>query len=331
MKLIVAILCFCLVGPAAWAIDPTVYTDDSSVIGGGARPLGMGRAFVAIVDDADAPLINPAGNASLKTPQLITMFTNLMGEIYYAEYCTAIPTKLGVIGAAYVNTGTSHVEIDLADDLIVYADYHDTLFILSYSSPLARFVNIGRNVFVGLNLKYFSRGWTGGYSNTATGLSADFGVKYVVTPYLSLGFNRQNFLPVDFGGVVRSTSGAEESIAGLYKVGVAIKPFHFKRKLLLAYDVDLPSQSGRPVTSHIGAEYKATQAFMVRAGFDQSIDAASATRVTWNPSVGLSITMKRFRLDYAYHAYYNDPNLATYYLSLSFMASDENILEGEVY
>ena len=316
-----------LLQPAFPGYAVTGTTNDPLLIGGGARPLGMGRAFVAIVDDSDAPLINPAGIATIKSPQLLTMFTNLLGEVYYAEITGAVPSANGTFAAAYVTTGVNHVLTPI-DSTLVYTDYYDNTLILSYSSPLARFFDYGRNLWFGANLKTFSRGFTGGTYATASGWSADFGLKLVVNPYFSLGFNRQNLVPVNLGNVIKWSTGAEDAIAGIYKFGAAIRPKPFARRLLLALDLDLPAQSGRPTTMHAGGEYQINNNFIVRSGLDQSVDAASPNSASWNPTAGISVALGGFRLDYTFHDYTNDPSLATSYVSLSVQAEPGRVLEG---
>ncbi|MBI5700473.1 hypothetical protein HZC34_01335 [Candidatus Saganbacteria bacterium] len=120
-------------------------TDDAMTVGGGARPIGMGKAFVAVSDDADAPFINPAGLASLKGPQAMSMFTNLLNEVYYMEYSGAVPTPYGTIGAGYITTGVNNIPTTPP------TDYYDSLFLVSYSTPLGRFFRYGKNIFVGAN------------------------------------------------------------------------------------------------------------------------------------------------------------------------------------
>jgi long-subunit fatty acid transport protein len=308
---------------------PIALTDDPMVIGGGARPIGMGRAFSAVADDADAPFINPAGLAGLKGPQLMTMFTNLLGEVYYTEYAGAMPTTFGTLGIGYVNTGVSRVTVPVGSSF-VYADYHDTLLLLSYGTPLSRFFFYGRNLYAGLNAKIFSRGWTGGYTESASGFNLDLGLKYVLTPYLTFGLNRQNFLPMSLGGVVKLSSGAEEAIAGVTKLGVAVKPIPWGGKVLFAYDVDLPAQSGRPVTMHFGTEWKVSPNLTVRGGLDQSVDAAAASGTSWNPAFGASTELGGFRVDLAHHPYYNDPALANNYISFSYQGAPWYALSGEI-
>ena len=299
-------------------------TDDAMTVGGGARPIGMGRAFTAIADDADAPFINPAGIAAMKGPQAMGMYTNLMGEVYYHEFSGAIPTPYGTVGAGYITTGVNDIPT-----LPLPSDYYDSLFLVTYSVPLARFFNYGRNVFVGANFKVFNRGYTGGISQFATGYSADAGMLVVVNPHLSLGICRQNFLPVSMGGVIRLSGGAEESLSSILKVGLAAKPLPWP-KLLAAIDADIPEQTGRPFTAHIGAEWKENEFITVRAGLDESVDAATATKASWNPALGISFAYGGFRIDYAYHSYYNDPSLANNYVSLSYIGEPWFALKGGV-
>ncbi|MBI5699819.1 hypothetical protein HZC35_05945 [Candidatus Saganbacteria bacterium] len=297
-------------------------TDDAMTIGGGARPIGMGRAHVAIVEDADAPFINPAGLAAIKGPQAMSMFTNLLGEVYYSEVSGAVPTQNGTVGVGYITTGVNNIPTAGTP-----TDYYDSLLLFSYSVPLGRFFNYGRNVFLGANYKIFNRGYTGGVNQYATGQSADFGMKVILSPNLSLGFCRQNILPVSMGGVIRLSAGAEESLASLVKIGAAIKPTVLP-KVVIAIDSDLPQQTGRPVTSHLGVEWEANDYLMLRAGADQSVDPGSTGLASWNPSYGTSLGYKGFRIDYAYHAYYNDPALATHYVSLSYIGAPWYALKG---
>lgn len=305
-------------------------TDDSSVIGGGARALGMGRAYTAIADECDAPLINPAGIASLKSPEIMTMNTTILNEVYYYEVTAASPSKIGTIGMCYVTTGTSGVLVP--PDYKLLADYYDSMFLLSYSSPFSRFFDYGHNVFFGTSLKLFNRGWNGGYNQSALGFSADLGLKLIMSPYLSFGLNRQNVLPVSLGGVIKWQGGMEESLATITKLGVAVKPIQFNKNLLLSYDVDLPSESTRPLTMHMGAEWQAFKNIAIRGGFDQSIDAASASKTSWSPSLGVSLgfgSSSIFRIDYAYHPYYNDAALASSYISLFYQGEAFSALKGD--
>jgi hypothetical protein len=299
-------------------------TDDAMTIGGGARPIGMGRAHVAVAEDSDACFINPAGLASLKGPEAMAMNTNLLGEVYYYEVSGAVPTPNGTFGVGYITTGVNDIPTTP-----IPSNYYDSMVTLTYATPLANFLNYGNNVFVGANYKIFNRGYTGGITNTGTGVSADLGFKFVVNRHLSFGINRQNILPVSMGGVIRLSGGAEESLAGITKIGAVIKPVPWP-KLLIAIDADLPAQIGRALTEHVGFEWKENQFVTLRAGFDQSVDPATESKASWNPAFGTSLTYGGLRVDYAYHPYYNDPSLATSYVSLSYIGPSLFAMKGTV-
>jgi hypothetical protein len=323
MKNLIVVLSLVIFGllPAWAAVIGS--TDDAMTIGGGARPIGMGRAHTAVVEDSDAAFINPAGLAGLKGPEAMAMNTNLLGEIYYYEFSGAMPTPRGTWGIGYITTGVTDIPTTPP------SDYYDSLLTLSYATPLANFFTYGKNVFVGANYKIYNRGYTGGTNEAATGYSADLGALFVINQHLTFGICRQNILPVSMGGVLKLSGGAEESLAGITKVGVAVKPVPWP-KLLIALDADLPAQTGRPVTAHLGCEWKENQFITLRAGLDQSVDPATESKTSWNPSFGTSINYGGMRVDYAYHPYYNEPSLATSYVSLSYIGPPLFALKGKV-
>jgi hypothetical protein len=293
-------------------------TDDPLVVGGGARPLGMGRAFAALAGDADAVFVNPAGAASLKEPQAMAMFANLLGgAVYYSEYCGALPAEFGSISLGFIDTGVKDITT-IVNSQEVLTDYYDSVLALNYASPLSRFFQYGENVLVGLNFKIFSRGFTGGYNQSSSGFSSDFGIKYVMSPYLNFALVRQNFLPVSLGAGINTGGGAQEAVAGMTKLALAVKPVPFDGTLALAGEIDIPSLSGDPTTTHLGVEWKATPNFFVRAGLDDNVDSSAPGGASFNPTIGTSLLYAGFRMDYAYHPYYNDPALAASYISFSY-------------
>jgi hypothetical protein len=318
-----------VLGPAR-AADPVTVTDDPLVIGGGARPLGMGRAFAAVADDADAIFINPGGLGSLKAPQAMAMFTNLLGgEIYYSEYCGAIPADFGAVGIGYISTGVNHIP-SFVNSTEVFTDYYDSVVAFNYSSSLARFFRYAENVYAGCNLKVYSRGFSGYYNQASSGFSGDLGIKYVMSPYLNFAVARQNFIPVSLGAGIKTGSGIEEALGGITKVAAAFKPKPLGGKVLIAADLDIPAQSGQPATGHLGSEWKMSPYVSLRAGLDQSIDAATASGTSMNLTLGTSFHYGGFRMDYAFHPYYNDPALATSYFSFSYAGAPWFAMKGQV-
>jgi hypothetical protein len=307
-------------------------TGDPSSIGGGARPIGMGRAFSAIADDADAMFINPAGVAAIKGPQAMTMFSNLLEDVYYTEFTGEIPSPYGTFGLGYFNSAIGNVPTTINSTETVPADYNDSVLVFNYSSPLGRFFEYGRNIFVGVNYKIFNRGWSGGITDSATGSNADFGVKYIYNQYLSFGLVRANFIPYAMGALLKwsGTQESEESFTTLTKVGIAVKPpMPYELNVTMDYDIDLPSVSGQPNTSHVGLEWKVNKFLALRGGYEEMPDSNSPTLTTWIPSAGVSLGYDGFRFDYAYRPFYNNTSLATYYISLSYIGEPWYALKGE--
>jgi hypothetical protein len=299
-------------------------TDESTRIGGGARPVGMGRAFVAVSDDSDAIFINPAGSAGMKGPQAMAMFTNILNDVYYTEFCGAVPSEWGVFGMGYIATGVNDVPTTPEA-----SDYYDGMLVLSYSSSLARFFEYSKNVYFGSTIKLFSRGWSGGVNDYGSGWSSDFGIKYIYSPYLSFGLVRQNFVPVSLGSKLTFQTGVEESVSGSTNIGVAYRTNLLKDSLLFSLEADLPSYSGQQGTEHAGVEWKLNDYIAIRGGSSQYVDADSPTGTSWNPSYGISFGYLNLRVDYAYITRYNDPAQTTHYLSLSYSGEPWLALKGE--
>jgi len=89
--------------PAQTVSDlPAAFVD----IGYGARPMGMGGAFVALADDANAVLWNPAGLVRLESSQLTGMYARQMGLIPYGFIGFAQPVSYrSSLGAGVISSG----------------------------------------------------------------------------------------------------------------------------------------------------------------------------------------------------------------------------------
>ncbi len=65
-----------------------------------ARAPGMGNAFVAVADDASATLINPAGLAQIKDPELVAMHKRELLDMNYSALGGALGALGGTLGFA---------------------------------------------------------------------------------------------------------------------------------------------------------------------------------------------------------------------------------------
>ena len=167
-------------------------------IGVGARPLGMGNAFCAIADDANAFLYNPAGLAQLERLQISTMYANLYPILSdgsgisnnFISIAYPIPVDIlmpasfplwltkdgwGTIGFSWFNLGTS------SDPLRSASTYKENTYIFSYAKNLDLFM-LGLSMKI-LTKEYGQNYWTSMnpvFANgcNAYGLGFDVGALY---------------------------------------------------------------------------------------------------------------------------------------------------------
>jgi hypothetical protein len=127
----------------------------------GVRPISMGKAFVAVADDANAGYWNPAGLAVLNTKQLSAMYSNPMNyafigdagvkDIGYHTVSLAYPTtNFGAIGfnLAYLSVGNIEEVNDNAEFTGNTFGNKELGAMVSYAS------SITDQVHLGLNLKF---------------------------------------------------------------------------------------------------------------------------------------------------------------------------------
>lgn len=293
-------------------------TTDSTDNAGSARSLGMGRAYVAVSDDADAVFINQAGLAGLKVLNITGMYySKVLGSYYYVTGSGAMPTDYGTIGLGFIGSGSSDLT-DTRDPLNPKSfSQYDNAVVVAYGSPLSRFWEGIRRVFIGGSLKFFTRGYTGSVSDSGTGMNMDLGVKYIPARWLSLGLFKHNILPGALGGGLYWDTGHEEEFTSPLKLGAAVRLF--ENRQVIALDINSPSHPSHPSTMHFGTEYKATENLSFRAGLDQIIDSVSESNTTWNMALGLGISYAGFKFDYAYHPYFDDSENVTHYISMSYV------------
>jgi|GEM_PF-594896 len=306
-KLIIGLSILLVLGQGApRAASPT---EDLMKIAAGARPMGMGKAFVAVADDGNSPFLNPAGLAGIKSWQFTSMYVNILdGDVPYTVLSGSYPFDIGNVAVGLISTGVSEIPSPTPTGFN-YFDYYDRIFFLSYASSAEKILRM-KNIYWGGNFKIFSKGFTGSESNSGFGLNMDLGLKYFHSEWLTLGANLQNFLPTK----ITWSSGAEDEIPLLLKVGGAVKVL--ENGAVLAADMDFALGSAAGTLWHLGAEWPLNEMFSVRGGLDQIASAAS--QVSTNPTMGLGFAYRGFKLDYAYHPYYESSVDTTHYISFSY-------------
>jgi hypothetical protein len=158
-------------------------------VGLGARPVGLGRAFVGLADDPNAMLYNPAGLANLEQMELTSMYARLYPGIeddkLYLGYVGVVkPLKgIGTIGLGFIN---------------LWADvYGENMLYFSLARKIRDNLSLGGNLKL---LRWSAEGYTDpetGRSDESlswSGFSLDMGALYALNSEKLLRFSRADRL-----------------------------------------------------------------------------------------------------------------------------------------
>ncbi len=315
-KLLVAVSTFLILYSAnCWCI---VYYDDPIAVGIGARPLGMGKAFVAVADDVNAMFMNPAGLGSQKSWQISTMSSNFLNEYQYTMFCGVIPTTSGVFGIGYVASKINGIDVS-GGGTTGTTNFYNQALVLSYGKELG---SIGPstgnepNMYGGATLKYYSKGYTGDVNGSGSGYNIDLGLKYTPEKWISYGLNLQNVI----GGSKIYGDFETEDMPFITKIGMAFQWLEYNAKFALDEDMFLGGDNV-PWPMHFGAEWKVHPNLSLRAGYNQEASSAIGGQLTNNTTFGLGFDYSGVKIDLAYLQNYAQTNIASNIVSLTFYSA----------
>ena len=295
-------------------------------VGGGARPLGMGSAFVAISDDVTAGYWNPAGLTQVDNLQAVYMHSERFSGIVSYDYgAAALPIKQsnGVIGISFFRQSVDDIKNTLGfsvvdgnppniDEFPEFSTY-DLAFFLSYAD------RINENVSWGLNGKIlnqsigpFADAW--GYSLDVAFLYRNNGFSWglnlmdITTMLKFWDVNSDNLseLEENFNDVV--PEGQNELVLPTIKTGAA-KTFGIGEfDLTAALDADLRFENRQTfyinvgkmsIEPHLGTEFVYKDIIALRAGLtDFFTDQSSKLFVS--PTFGAGLNFKALNIDYGF-------------------------------
>jgi len=302
------------------------YAGEFLAIGVGGRPLGMGGAYVALVNDVTAGYWNPALLSKLNYPQISLMhdarFSNLVNYDYGS---VGIPfgknASLGIsiirMGIddipdtrnALINNGSGELRLD--DDKITRFSTTDYAFFLTYSKKH------NDKLSYGANLKILRRNIA---EASAWGLGFDVGVAYSPFTRLLLGMNLQDITTT----YISWTTGKNELITPTAKIGSAYMIDFFKGILTPAVDFDVRFENRQssanayigPVSfdMHAGLEYTFQNLFSIRAGYNE----------LGNLTLGAGVKLPKLNIDYSFVKFDNEEALGnTHRISLVFTLEED--------
>jgi outer membrane protein OmpA-like peptidoglycan-associated protein len=293
-------LCF-LAAPLRTAAEdlsgaPAAFVD----IGYGARPKGMGGAYVGLADDSYGLLWNPAGLATMQRNEASLMWTNQFTFPYYvATYAQEMPKHEDQhLGGAAIYSGD---DLGISSELQLVGAYAMSLlpFIPEFV-PMLDF-SAGSSV----KLKYMSfGGGTGRYSalnsdGSAFGLGLNLGVKCDITRQAAVGLVFKDVL--DFTKYNNSLKGAESGTEfnPTYMVmGTALRPASF---LLVAADWKKTFYQDTHDRVMFGFEFNIVDMVFPRLGYAQ--DLSSIRNAEYTFGLGLDYRFeptKGIIFDYAF-------------------------------
>ena len=308
--------------------------DDPTLLGIGARTIGMGRAYTAVADDIHAIFYNPSALIKIRGPQVMSMSTSILGDINYLTAAGAMPTRWGVFGLSYVGRSISGVNIqDYQSGRVSFTSgtsgyWGDFALGLTHARDLGRWPGIGL-LSVGGTLKLLSASM-GGVSNSNLGNSSGFGMDldlgllFEPSDELSVGLHLIDILPSNWGGNVKFGS-TEESLPAYMVLGFG---YILNDQVKLAIDFEHSYALARPLLYRIGAQYQLMPSLVVRGGLDQSSAIGSnggIGRVETAVSLGLGMHFNEFMFDYAYKPYTTFAANIAHYFSLSWYGEVERM------
>jgi hypothetical protein len=324
-------------------------TIDPSELAAGSRPLGLGRAYVGLADDAYSVFQNPAGLARIRDWQLASMYSRVIEEVDYHLLGTVHPMGYEAVGVGYLKAavgGSLFSRRDPVTDRIVpdpdaegAMGYNSEVLFFSYALfPEKYFTQpFLKNVSVGVNLKIFNQSLTGIPTGdvSALGHDLDLGLQYHPNSWLTLGAAGYNVLPYDLGKLMWG-SGISESIPASFKVGFAAKLIgkgglreyvFYPQDLVLAYDYEFVHRGDRPGLSHLGLEWRPFEILSLRLGLDQDAVATGggATGIDDNFSAGVGLNLFNFRFDYAFHTFGALSANDTHFFSITYGVEAEKL------
>ncbi|MDO8735064.1 MAG: PorV/PorQ family protein [Elusimicrobiota bacterium] len=220
----------------------------------GARPIGMGGAFVGISDSADGLYYNPAGIAQLARKEVSFTYSSMYQDIMGSFLSFAIPTeKSGSFGLAITYLTVDKIEKTNAAG----ASLGDTnIYNLAAAVYYAKKLN---EISLGGGMKFIQQDYD---AAKGTGIAADIGgLISIIKDKLSLGLSVVNIGPETKIGDVKNKLPL--NIRG----GVGFNPI---KTLTFGVDLEKPNDADNKI--HIGGEYAFNPSMAVRVGYETMKD-----------------------------------------------------------
>ena len=319
LNALVLALCMPLTASAA------KFAGEFMAVGGGARALGMGGAFVAVAADVSTVYWNPAGISGMTNRQAIAMHSERFGDLVNYNFAAYAQPATFLAAEREASWGLGLIHLGISDNIITnHLIFNDLNGDGEFTPITEQLTDADGNPFdvrllpresennfaflgsfalkttagrVGGTLKIIYTDAIAGFSSTGIGIDLGFLREDLFVPNLNFGAKLQDAT----GTYISWSTGTNEFITPMLKLGSAyrIDSERLNGAVLLAVDTDVFFDK-RTVASqfwnesvaadlHVGLELQFQEKVMVRGGYDAE-----------NPTAGAGLRLGFLGFDYAY-------------------------------
>ena len=300
----------------------------------GSRAVGMGGAYVAVVDDATAVFWNPAGLARIPKNEAVLVHNNWLVDTSFDFVAIALSLgNSGTFGASITSLSTSDMEVRT----VLLPDGTGERFSTSdLSAALSYALNLTDRFAIGVNAKYISQSI---WRMSAQGFAMDIGTLFKTNlKGMTIGMSISNFgtsmklkgndtfvnyddAP-NLGGsndrIPAFKQTESYSLPLLLQVGLAMDILNNENNVVtVAINAAHPNDNNEYV--NMGVEYAIGDVVALRMGYKNSFLKDSEEGIT--AGVGTKLVLSggiSFAIDYAYQDFGRLNNAQMFSLALEF-------------
>ena len=300
----------------------------------GSRAVGMGGAYVAVVDDATAIYWNPAGLARIPKSEVVLVHTNWLVGTSFDFVAIALPVgNFGTIGASITSLSTDEMEVRT---VLLPEGTGERFSTTDLSAGLSYALNLTDRCSIGVNAKYISqKSW----HMSAQGFALDIGTLFKTNLNgMIIGMSISNFgtsmrlqgndifvnydEAPNFGGsndrIPAFKQTEKYSLPLLLRVGLAMDIISNEfNTVTVALNAAHPNDNTEYV--NMGVEYAIGDLVALRLGYKNTFLRDSEEGIT--AGVGTKLVLAggiAFAVDYAYQDFGRFNNTQMFSLALKF-------------
>ncbi|MBU0474905.1 MAG: PorV/PorQ family protein [Bacteroidetes bacterium] len=274
-------------------------------IGFGTRAVGMGKAYVALANDASSIFWNPAGLSNAKNIGIEFNYSKQLQIIPYGTASASIPLgNNNGIGLGIIYSGDDALKENTF--MLAYGhQFGDLSAGLSFKYRYASFGNNGFNEddYIIFDPDEIEEGRLNQVFGNGNGFGLDLGLQYHLHDYITLGLVVKDvFAPVNWSSDNKSTENKpkgsyNESIPMELVFGVSLNP---TTGVIINTDYKPSILPGTSQKFNFGAEYLLFDIVAFRAGTQQFLNSEPDEKYTVGLGIQYKITTVLTKVNFTY-------------------------------